>query len=82
MDEETKKILQKYDALIKNFRTELYEHPALADRFDFAEDAKSATFRLRPNVSAHPSQLERSRETGADRPAACRAAARNRVAAH
>jgi ABC-type transport system substrate-binding protein len=42
-----------HDALIKNFRTELYEHPALADRFDFAEDARSATFRLRPNVKFH-----------------------------
>ncbi len=42
-----------HDALIKNFRTELYEHPSLADRFDFAEDAKSATFRLRPNVKFH-----------------------------
>jgi ABC-type transport system substrate-binding protein len=42
-----------HDALIKNFRTELYDHPALADRFDFAEDASSATFRLRPNVKFH-----------------------------
>ncbi len=42
-----------HDALIKNFRTELYDHPALADRFDFAEDARSATFRLRPNVKFH-----------------------------
>ena len=59
-----------HDALIKNFRTELYEHPALADRFDFAEDAKSATFRLRPNVKFHdgspvtldvPSSLGKSR---------------------
>jgi len=42
-----------HDALIKNFRTELYDHPALADRFDFAEDAKSATFHLRPNIKFH-----------------------------
>src|SRR5215471_1336181 len=42
-----------HDALIKNFRSELYEHPALADRFDFAEDAKSATFHLRPNLKFH-----------------------------
>ncbi len=42
-----------HDALIKNFRTELYEHPALADRFDFADNARSATFRLRPNVKFH-----------------------------
>src|SRR5262244_781690 len=42
-----------HDALIKNFRSELYDHPALADRFDFAEDAKSATFRLRQGVKFH-----------------------------
>ena len=36
-----------HDGLIKNFRHELYNHPALAERFEFAEDAKSATFWLR-----------------------------------
>jgi len=41
------------DALIKNFREKKYDHLALADRFDFAEDAKSATFRLRDNVRFH-----------------------------
>ncbi len=46
-----------HDALIKNFRTELYDHPALADRFDFAEDAKSATFHLRPNIKFHDGSL-------------------------
>jgi ABC-type transport system substrate-binding protein len=31
------------DALIKNFRDELYDHLTLAERYEFAEDAKSAT---------------------------------------
>src|ERR1700688_2425106 len=34
------------DALIKNFREVRYDHPALAERYELAEDAKSATFRL------------------------------------
>jgi peptide/nickel transport system substrate-binding protein len=41
------------DALIKNFRDKLYDHLALAERFEFAEDARSATFRLRPNLKFH-----------------------------
>ena len=41
------------DALIKNFRDRKFDHLALADRFDFAEDAKSATFRLRDNIKFH-----------------------------
>ena len=41
------------DALIKNFRDELYDHLALAERFEFAEDAKSATFWLRPGIKFH-----------------------------
>src|ERR1700758_4965877 len=41
------------DALIKNFREVHYDHPALAEGFDFAEDAKSATFRLRPGIKFH-----------------------------
>ena len=42
-----------HDALIKNYKAQLYDHLALADRFDFAEDAKSATFRLREGVKFH-----------------------------
>jgi peptide/nickel transport system substrate-binding protein len=41
------------DALIKNYKTQLYDHLSLADHFEFAEDAKSATFRLRENVHFH-----------------------------
>jgi peptide/nickel transport system substrate-binding protein len=42
-----------HDALIKNFRDELYDHLALAERHEFAEDARSATFRLRPGLKFH-----------------------------
>src|SRR5947209_14338552 len=41
------------DALIKNFRDELYDHLALAERYEFAEDASSATFWLRPGLKFH-----------------------------
>src|SRR5262252_3695436 len=41
------------DALIKNFREKFYDHLALAEQFEFAEDAKSATFRLRPGIKFH-----------------------------
>ena len=41
------------DALIKNFREKLYDHLALAEHFEFAEDARSATFRLRPGIKFH-----------------------------
>src|SRR5438552_2940707 len=41
------------DALIKNCKQQLYDHLALSDRFDFAEDARSATFRLREGIKFH-----------------------------
>src|SRR5690348_18505543 len=36
-----------HDGLIMNFRDKLYDHPALAEKYEFAEDSRSATFRLR-----------------------------------
>src|SRR5215212_482705 len=42
-----------HDGLIKNFREKKYDHLALAEYFDFPEDASSATFRLREGVKFH-----------------------------
>ncbi|HEY7490888.1 MAG TPA: ABC transporter substrate-binding protein, partial [Candidatus Tectomicrobia bacterium] len=42
-----------HDALIKNHREKLFDHPALAERFEFATDFKSATFWLRPGTKFH-----------------------------
>jgi ABC-type transport system substrate-binding protein len=46
-------LMALHDALIKNSGTALYDHPALAERFEFAPDAKSATFWLRPGIKFH-----------------------------
>ena len=37
-------LMALHDGLIKNFRDERYDHLALAEKYEFAEDAKSATF--------------------------------------
>jgi peptide/nickel transport system substrate-binding protein len=42
-----------HDALIKNYRETLFDHPGLAERYEFAPDAKSATFWLRPGITFH-----------------------------
>jgi peptide/nickel transport system substrate-binding protein len=46
-------IFALHDALIKNFREEHYQHPALAEKFEFAEDGRGATFRLRAGSKFH-----------------------------
>lgn len=42
-----------HDALIKNVRDRLFDHPGLAERYALAADAKSATFWLRPGTTFH-----------------------------
>ncbi len=46
-------LFANHDALIKNLRDKKYDHLALAETFDFAEDAKSATFQLRAGLKFH-----------------------------
>ena len=50
-----------HDGLIKNFRSELYHHPALAERFEFAEDAKSAHVLAAPGTSSMTGRRSRPR---------------------
>src|ERR1700739_3765590 len=42
-----------HDGLVKNLYDKKYDHLALAEHFEFAEDAQSATFRLRPGLKFH-----------------------------
>src|SRR5687768_11508312 len=42
-----------HDGLVKNLYDKKYDHLALAEKFDFPEDAKSATFRLRAGLKFH-----------------------------
>src|SRR6202008_921846 len=46
-------LMALHDGLIKNFREVRYDQPALAEGYDFAEDAKSATFHLRAGTKFH-----------------------------
>lgn len=42
-----------HDGLVKNSGEQKWDHLALADKFDFAEDAKTATFHLRAGLKFH-----------------------------
>lgn len=46
-------LMALHDGLIKNYRDTLFDHPALAEKFEFSEDSKSATFVLRPGTKFH-----------------------------
>src|ERR1700693_2046196 len=46
-------LFANHDALIKNLYDNKYTHLALAEKFDFAEDGKSATFQLRAGLKFH-----------------------------
>jgi len=55
-------LMALHDGLIKNFREQRYDHPALAESFDFAEDAKSCAFKLRPGIKFHDGTPVTSRD--------------------
>ena len=42
-----------HDGLIKNSGTQRFDHPALAEKYEFAEDAESCTFTLRQGLKFH-----------------------------
>ena len=46
-------LMALHDALIKNLGEKLYDHPSLAESYDFAKDAKSCLFHLRPGTKFH-----------------------------
>ena len=46
-------LMALHDALIKNSGTALYDHPALAESYDFARDSKSCIFKLRAGTKFH-----------------------------
>jgi peptide/nickel transport system substrate-binding protein len=50
-------LMALHDGLTKNFRDELYDHLALAERFELAKDARSATFWLRAGTKFHDGTL-------------------------
>jgi peptide/nickel transport system substrate-binding protein len=49
-------LMALHDALIKNSGTTLFDHPALAESYEFAKDGTSATFWLRDGVLFHNSE--------------------------
>jgi peptide/nickel transport system substrate-binding protein len=46
-------LMALHDALIKNSGADLYDHPSLAERYEFAKDGRSATFWLRDGIKFH-----------------------------